>query len=385
MRSKTFITTITLFLVLLLAAGCGKKQITSESLFDRPDYHVSQGLSLLDRGDTDGAKISFERALDLDPEYAEAYSGLALVAAMEGDFKVAHKLAEEGIDEGRKNAWTYVVHGRIYTMERKDDNWLGKAEKQFEKAIKYDPDLSEAYFWWGVAKKEHFDFDDAAQLFSRTITFQDEWAIRADNEFQLIQKIQRAAPGSTVGKKIALVDQISRAELAVLFSEELKLREVMEQSGAVKHDTEYQAPKDPTVIEKRPMRTTFDEIPEDIEGHWAKSWIEDILEFGIMELSPDQNFYPDELVTRAEYALFLQHIMVETLGDESFATHYIGERSRFKDMRGNSATYNAAALCVDRNIMDAYLDGTFRPLGTVSGADALLAIRELQNQLRMTF
>ncbi|HEB83780.1 MAG TPA: S-layer homology domain-containing protein [Bacteroidetes bacterium] len=123
----------------------------------------------------------------------------------------------------------------------------------------------------------------------------------------------------------------------------------------------------------------------DIEGHWARTWILDALRFGVMEVSPDNRFYPDLPVSRAEYALFLTNILVDIFHDESLATRYIGEPSRFKDMRSNTATYNAAALCVDRGLMQPRLDGTFGPTENVSGPEALLIIHSLRDQLRMVF
>ncbi len=371
----------------LLLAGCGPKKLQSESLLDRPDYHVSQGLKLLERGDTDGARKSFDRALGLDPKYAEGYSGMALLEATLGNFKEAHDYADEGIDKSDKNAWTYVCRGRVYSMERKGDNWIKKADDDFEKALKIDPELSEAYFWWGVAKKNFYDFTKAGELFSATIEFKDEWATRADIEYEIIQKIQRAAPGTRVGMKIALLDVVTRADLAVLFLEELKLVEVLERHGEKEYDTGFKAPDDPTVYQEEGSedRAFSANEPVDIDGHWAQSWIQDIMQYGVMEVSPDRKFYPKEDITRAEFALFIQNITIKALHDDEIATKYIVEDSRFKDMRSGTATYNAAALCVDRDIMDANLDGTFKPMEKVSGADALLTIRKFQNQLRMSF
>lgn len=106
---------------------------------------------------------------------------------------------------------------------------------------------------------------------------------------------------------------------------------------------------------------------------------------GVMEVGSDGNFAPDKLVTRAEYALLLQNILMTVMQEPELATKYIGEESRFKDMNSSTASYNAAALCTDRGVMSAFVDGTFHPMDTVSGADALLIIRQLQNHLRMVF
>ncbi len=372
-----------LLIPVLVYTGCGPKPIAQESVLDTPDYHVSQGISLLDRGDLDGAMRSFERARDLDLDYADAYSGMALVEAMRGNFAQARRLADEGVSKGRnRNPFTFVVRGRVKTLEA-GDNWLERADRDFEKAIELDPDFSGAYYYWALAKKAAYDFRGAETLLQRTLAFNDEWSQVADEEYQVIQMINRAAPGSRVGMRIALIEQIDRADLAVLFMEELRLADVMSRVRETEYETGFQAPTDHNVLPGAPAPEAGP--PQDVSGHWASSWIEQVIDLGIMEVSPDNMWYPDELVSRAEYALFLQNILIHVLNDESLATRYIGETSRFRDMRSNTATYNAAALCVDRSIMDASIDGTFGPMNPVSGAEALLIIRQLQNVLRMEF
>ena len=56
--------------------------------------------------------------------------------------------------------------------------------------------------------------------------------------------------------------------------------------------------------------------------------------------------------------------------------------SRFPDVRDDVYYYNAAALVVDRGLMQADgLAGEFRPGEEVSGADAVLGIKRLQSGL----
>ncbi len=366
-----------------LVAGCGPKPEKSQSILDNPDYHVSQGLRLLDRGDLAGARESFERALSLDPKYAEGFSGLALVDAERGDFDEARDLANKGIERDRQNPWTWAVRGRVKSLQRKGDKWLEGADSDFARAVEMDPDLTVAHYWWGLAKKYAFDFEAAGREFSRVIEMKDEWSGPADREYETVQKILRATPGTRVGKQIALIEQIDRADIAVLFMEELKLAEVIERTRPKEYDTSFKPPEDPTLLKSEVGEAGYGIA--DIEDTWAKSWIKEVVELGVMELSPDMKFYPEERLTRAEFALFLQNILIHALHEEDLATKYIVEESRFKDMSGGTAAYNAAALCIDRGIMDARLDGTFEPMATVSGADALLIIRALQNHLRMTF
>ena len=55
-----------------------------------------------------------------------------------------------------------------------------------------------------------------------------EYGGKADAMWQLSQKIVRAMPGTEVGKKVALYEKITRADLAVLLAEELKISKLME-------------------------------------------------------------------------------------------------------------------------------------------------------------
>jgi len=98
------------------------------------------------------------------------------------------------------------------------------------------------------------------------------------------------------------------------------------------------------------------------------------------------SFRPDEPITRANYARVNEGILVLITGDRRLSTQYIGETSPFPDVRSDSYAYNAIALNVDRGIMSAdKLTGRFSPDETISGAEALLIVRELQNAVRMEF
>jgi len=130
------------------------------------------------------------------------------------------------------------------------------------------------------------------------------------------------------------------------------------------------------------------EAATDIKGHWAESWVQDIIDVhvGGLEPYPDHTFKPDEAISRANYAKVMESIMIMVTGDQNLATKYIGEASRFPDVRSSHYAYNAIALMVDRGIMKANkMTGEFKLNDHISGADALLTIRDFQNELRITF
>ena len=93
-------------------------------------------------------------------------------------------------------------------------------------------------------------------------------------------------------------------------------------------------------------------------------------------------FKPDDTVTRKELARVLQGLLVLINKDEGLKTKYVGGESRFPDVRPDVYYYNAASLVLDRGLMDVdKLSGAFRPDEPVSGAEAVLAIKDLQGAL----
>ena len=210
------------------------------------------------------------------------------------------------------------------------------------------------------------------------------YATEADAEYEIIQKIRRAAPGTKIGMKIALINEIDRADLAVLLMEELRLMTLLEKKRPKVYDTGFKAPDDPTKMAREGVAGLS--AITDIGSHWAKNWIEEIVQAKGMEPYPDHTFRPDSKVNRAEYAQVMQNVLIMATGDETLATRYVGEPSRFPDVNSSHFAYNACALMVDRGIMTAEtLSGEFDLKGTISGADALLSIRKFQNALRMEF
>jgi len=372
-----------LLIVLFILSGCGPKPIEKESVLDTPDNHYRQGLRSYNRGDLQGAAEEFNRATALDPDYAGGYVGLGLVEAEKENYKEALDLVDKGIGKNKDFIDGYIAKGRILVKQAKGDKWLDDAVKQYEKALKIDGNNEKALFYMGEAYKTAYDFDRAAGYFSDVISIKGDYAAQANSEWELMQKIQRAAPGTRIGKKIALIPEIDRADLAVLFVEELKLLEVLKKKQPKTYDTRFRPPKDPTKMEEQEQEQ---KLATDIEGHWAKNWIEDIIKADAMGAFPDHTFRPDEKITRANYAMFLQNILIAVTGDEDLATKYIGTQSRFPDINSTHYAYNAICLSVDRGIMEAdKIDGSFGLNKKVSGADALLIIRDFQNALRMTF
>ncbi len=334
----------------------------------------------MDQSDFSGAIASFERAKDQDKKFAPAYGGLAIANAHLHETNKAEYYIEEAKNLGGKDPDVLTLCGQAWIIMRNDKkNWFDKAEDLLEKALKRNENHEGALYYLGLAYLYNFEFTKAESYFSQVVGMKGEYAGKADDKWILSQKIVRATPGSAVGKKVALQDNISRADLSVLFIEELKFGELMKKIPSQQNQT-FQTPS-------QMMSQETGSLPVDASGHWAEVWIKDAINFQIMDVFPDGKYYPDETVTRAGFALAVQRLLVAATRDYGLETRYFGEStSRFSDVSSSHPAYNAMALCSERGIMKSdVITGNFTPNGTINGADALLIIRTIQSSLHMTF
>jgi tetratricopeptide (TPR) repeat protein len=257
---------------------------------------------------------------------------------------------------------------------------LEKAESDLERALSLDPNNEAADYYLGETYFYGMDFTKAESQFAKVVNVKGEFAGKADSQWSLTQKIVRARPGTEAGRKIAIKPEITRADLAVLFTEELKLTEIFQRLAPTAGQPTFQPPGAMASTGEPPT-------PTDVQGQWAEPWIMEALKLGVFELDPAGNFAPELTVMRVDYAMAVQRILVAATRDASLETRYFGESpSRFSDVPSSHFAYNAVALCAERGIMKADLvTGQFEPAGKVSGANALLIIREIQSSLRITF
>jgi tetratricopeptide (TPR) repeat protein len=376
-----------LILLSLVLVACGPAQVVQQSHLDTASNHYQRGLLNFDRGDIMSAQREFERTRLLEGDFPGSYVGFALVAMQRGDFFRARKEIEMALHKENEFVDAHIAKGRIATAEgiargEATNKWLPEALRAYRKAQDVNPEYPPSYFFAGQSYLQAQNLPLARASYTRLIELNHgPFVARAMHKVEQIQMVERAAPGTVVGIKIALEEEISRGELAVLLLEELKLAELVLKRRPINDGANFQTPGDQANL-SNPSEAV------DIGHYWAKPWIEEILALGVpgLELFPDHSFQPEQAVTRANYALVNQGILVLLSGDRSLSIRYVGESSRFSDVRSDFYAYNAIALSTERGLMAAdKRTGHFYPERTVSGAEALLMVRELQNSFRMEY
>jgi len=398
------ISTIRLTAVISMAAlvafmaGCAKTR-KAGGYMDTPETHYKQGMKYFDQDKIDQAEQEFKLALSLDAKFAPGYAGCALTSAKKAQqatdektseklFKEAHKNADKAKDLGPKISEPFIAKAMVITMENEGKKpareWIKQVESEYERAIKNDPQNAEAYYRRGYCYKKAYLFSEAKADFSKVLDLDKGFTNEADREFKLVNDIERAAPGTDVGKRIALVEKMSRADMAALFISEMKLDKLVTKKRPKKYDTGFAAPADSRAMNVD-STVKMAEIT-DMNGHWAKNFVMDIVNLGIrgLEPYPDHTFHPEQLVNRGEYAIMVEDAIIAITGDETIATKYVGDaQSRFPDVNPSHPAYNAICTSADRGIMQAEINGEFGMDKSVSGPDALLVIRRLKNFLKL--
>lgn len=377
-------------LTLVLAPGCGGRgHIVPQSLLDTAETHYGRGLLALDEGDQSTAQAQFERARGLDDDFPGSYVGDALIASAQGEYFRAHQSIEQALHRDADFVDAHIALGRIVVDEglakgRDSADWLQQATRSFRRAARLSPGRADADYHLARAQARAGELEAALASYQRVIAHnRGALVAKAMSEAERLQIVQRAAPGTKLGARIAMQERITSAELAVLLLEEMKLEELVRQRRATADPVAFRPPGSPPAPAGRTETTS-----SQMATAWAQPWVQRALELGLPGLEPLPDGTPGagEIVTRAQFARVVEGILSLLTGAADQMTRYVGEASRFPDVRADHFGYNAIALSVDRGIMRPDpVTGRFRPEDPVSGAEALLIVRELQNAVRMEF
>lgn len=365
-------------LCVALVAGCASvdKASPPTSEMDTPEHHYEAGMGLLDGGDLEGSAREFDRAIALDPEFSPAYAGRAVVAAKQGkvdDSREALKAAQKCAGDDGERALVQVATIRVLT-EEKGPKWIKQAEDAFAKAVKIEPGNAAAHYFMGCAYRSGDMPAKSISRFQSVISMEGDYVGEADEAWKKMQRMIRAAAGTEEGVRIAKIEAIDRADLAALLIEELALEKLFEQYGVDPPEevaagalTDYAN----HVLREDIGRAVALEL-RGLEAISARDGAGKVTEI---------RFEPDRRITRAEYAMAIEDILMRITSEGDLAAKHIGQNSLFHDVEESSPFFNAVMVCTARGVMSGDLEGYFHPKEPVSGADALLIIRQFKERL----
>ncbi len=177
----TIVMTVALASALLVACGGGtlppptpipSTPVPAATPTPSASEHMDWGLDYHEQGKLDEASAEFREALRLDPDYAPAHAGLAMIHYDQGrlDQAMAECRKTLGLDPDSEVA--HYILGRAHY----DQDNLVAAIAEYEGAIQLAPDYDEAHFNLGIAYAAQDRWDDAAAEWEETINLNPDFA-----------------------------------------------------------------------------------------------------------------------------------------------------------------------------------------------------------------
>lgn len=372
-------------LLLLLAAvaviGCTQADRTKKTIsrVSAADYYQA-GKQALNNKNWEQAALLFNRAIKLEPRYANAYAGAALVLAMKDQPEKAVEYAERAVKLDATAFDVQLNYGRVLSMTKPAD-WFVRAVASFEAALKNKPNDEEVLFYKAEALNEHGELEEARHFYSIVAEQEGSLAQRADERITHITAYLTTAPRSDVGEEILKAEKITRADLATLLVTEFDVAQHIGRRNpnfAGGSNLKMQA-------DEQKRRQTANRIT-DIHGLASELWIKEAVQVGAMDVYPDNTFRPYELVQRMNLAMTLQNIIIQVTGNTALYTAFLNSPPPFPDVKRSHYAFNAVCLVTEHEIMSPVPNNNLFDLdGPVSGFDALSALRNLERYLVQSF
>ena len=144
------------------------------------DYYLRgrQYFHQLRRKSLEYARQMFNKAIEIDPEYARAHAGVAdcysliytYFDAREFNLRQADKASSKALELEPELAEAHVAKGLAVSLSKRFD----EAEQEFETAMRLDPKLFEAAYSYARARLSQGEYEDAIKLFERASALRPE-------------------------------------------------------------------------------------------------------------------------------------------------------------------------------------------------------------------
>ena len=323
---------------------------------------LGKGDVLLDDDRSTEALATFEAALAADP----ALAGIGVIvqelrfavmteqletareAASAGRLGVAETAYERVIAGSPESAFLYVELARV---EQQRGN-AAEALSHVRLAETLDPQDAGAFLLDGEIHEAAGDLEQAEIAYARVDALDptDDSSERLARIRERLRLEALPAPYREIPTKAA----VTRGELAALMG--VRLEELLEEAsdGAV--------------------------IITDTRGHWGNRWILTVTGAGVMDVDAGYRFEPERAVRRGDLAEVVAAVL-ELSGELEPEPAETTER-QFSDMGSGHLNYASAVWAVVSGVLDTRSGNIFQPTAAVSGAEAVEAVRRLEELMR---
>jgi adenylate cyclase len=164
-----------------------------------------QYLHRLTQPDLERSRDNFERAIELDAEYGPAWSCLSAVHATlyewfggrDDDLNKAERISQRALELAPDVALPHVARGFVLSLSRRYD----EAAREFEEAIRLNPNLFEAYYYFARTSFAAGDIARSADLFGRAAEVRQEDFQSAMLQAQSLRVLGRHGEAKDAGRE----------------------------------------------------------------------------------------------------------------------------------------------------------------------------------------
>jgi tetratricopeptide (TPR) repeat protein len=153
------------YLILYLVAGIAQCDRAIQLNPKFAEAYCNRGVAKAKKGDLDGALIDCDRAIELNPKLAGAYSSRGSIEAQKGDFEASIRDCDRAIQLEPERGELYTVRGAA--KAKKGD--LSGAMADCDRAIQLDPKLVPAYSLRAAVREKNSDLEGAVADWNQAI------------------------------------------------------------------------------------------------------------------------------------------------------------------------------------------------------------------------
>jgi tetratricopeptide (TPR) repeat protein len=324
---------------------------------------AGRGEALLALGERELALKSFEAALGADPRLETLRSRVEVLRfrGLQDDLAEARKLADSGRLRDARAAYEAAIaaspqspflYRELAIVERRDGD-VTSAITHAEKAVELDPNDSRALTLIGEIHESQKAYLKAVDAYEAALAIE-----QSDELANKIEDLRERAAFEAMPEEYRTIENsptVTRGELAALLG--VRLDDLLKRS-----------------------RTRNAVVITDARGHWASPWILSSARAGLLEVYPNHTFQPQASVRRADLAQAASRALsLIAAHNPRMAASWRNARRQFPDVSPGHLSYPAASLAVESGVMTTLEDGTFQLTRPVTGAEAVAAVRALED------
>jgi tetratricopeptide (TPR) repeat protein len=322
--------------------------------------HYALAHILETRQDYEGALVELTRVRDLRPDYpgVEQNRNILRLKLVEEHLTQARSLAASDPDAAlmhfaKAHDMAPEVPQILLEMAGIQLN-RGRCEEAIQylrEVLQEIPDDPEAKMKLADCLAEKREYEEALGLYQDLAASNPGSAL--DEKIKDLQKTIAFLKMPVEYQEISRAEQVNRAQLAALLVTELPF------------------------LQKYQLMNS--EIMVDILNHWARSYMQKVVDLGIMEVYPNRTFEPRQPISRLELANAANRVLQILSTSEGKQIPQVAENIQIPDLSLTSVNYPVVFATISAGVLSLDADGRFHPGRPVSGAEVMSMVNRLKN------